>query len=491
MLPFLLTLALALGDQSGPDKKRIQSDWDQKVAHWKVPGAGLVLVGAGVADGVYVAGKRSLQGAEPIDEKTIFPAASLTKAFTATMVACLAQKGVVGLEDPVVKWLEWYHPKDSRYNDPICLKHLMDHSSGFPANDLLFYRSSDALDRTVRKLLLLPRFAPPGMTYEYQVIQYYALALAVQKAAGLPWTKSIQKEVLAPLKIQGAVWSNTEVNKVANRAHPHRLGQDGKCDAWADAWCDPLDNPSGGLWLPLDQWMPWLRLHAGIDSSGIKLDETLGLTKAAKETHQTQIRQGTVNEDHAMRPEVNGLGYGYGWVTMTYRGERVVAHGGVMDGFRAYIMIFPERKQALAVFANLDRTPFNHDVAYSMADLLLGQTPRNWTNRLKEKELSDKQSQAHRLMDWAEKTKIWQGIPLAKGMMGRFTNPAYGTIEMKETNLGLRVVVLGKELPLQRIGKDAFGVINESLADPEVLYLPTIRGGTWRFGGRLTADFTK
>ena len=501
MLPVLLTLALVLVDQSGPDRQRLQTELDRKIAQWKVPGAGLVLVGAGAADGVYVAGKRSIQAPELIDENTIFPAASLTKAFTATMVASLAQKGVVNVGDPVVKWLEWYKPKDTRFNDPICLKNLMDHSSGYPAHDLLFYQSKDSLDHMVRKLLLLPRFAPPGTTYEYQVTQYYALALAVQKASGLPWRESIQKEVLSPLKIQGAVWSKTEVDKVVNRAHPHRLAQEGNCQSWANAWSDPRDNPSGGLWMPLEQWVPWLRLHSGVDESGMELGAGKDLYKAAKETHQTRIRQGMGNEEPAFRPEVSELGYGWGWVTMTYRGERVLAHGGVMDGFRSFIMIFPQRKQALAVFANLDRTPFNHDVAYSLADLLLGQAPArqaparqapaNWTKRLQEKEQQGIQIQADRLLDWAEKSKIWQGIPMAKGMTGQFSNPAYGTIEVKETSGGLRVIVLGNDFPLQRIGKDSFVVINKILADPEVLFLPSNRGGTWRFGGRLTADFVK
>ena len=80
---------------------------------------------------------------------------------------------------------------------------------------------------------------------------------------------------------------------------------------------------------------------------------------------------------------------------------------------------------------------------------------------------------------------------MAKGMTGQFSNPAYGTIEVKETSGGLRVIVLGNDFPLQRIGKDSFVVINKLLADPEVLFLPSNRGGTWRFGGRLTADFVK
>ena len=51
MLPVLLTLALVLVDQSGPDRQRLQTELDRKIAQWKVPGAGLVLVGAGAADG--------------------------------------------------------------------------------------------------------------------------------------------------------------------------------------------------------------------------------------------------------------------------------------------------------------------------------------------------------------------------------------------------------------------------------------------------------
>lgn len=200
----LISLCILTFGQEPPNRERIQKEMDRALLDWQVPGAAMVLVGTGETDGVFVAGRRSLDSAEKVDPQTIFPAASLSKAFTATMVSCLDLKGSLHWNDPVIKWLDWYRPRENQFIEPIRLWHLGSHTSGYPAHDLLFYRSDSTLEGVVEKLLKLPRFDVPGRVYEYQTAQYYALALAAQNSAKVPWRDIwLNRKFFSPLGWKG------------------------------------------------------------------------------------------------------------------------------------------------------------------------------------------------------------------------------------------------------------------------------------------------
>lgn len=489
MFATVTSLVLLSFGQEPPGRERIQEELDRALSDWKVPGAALVLVGAGRADGVYVAGRRSLNSSEKVDAKTLFPAASLSKAFTATMVSCLGLKGAVDWNDPVVKSLDWYRPRDNQFNEPIRLIHLGSHTSGYPAHDLLFYRSEDTLEGVVEKLLRLPRFDAPGRVYEYQTAQYYALALAAQNATKKPWRELVNREVFQALGIKGEIWSEAEALQFKNRAYPHQTQGENRVIPWAEAWGDRRDNPSGGLWLPVDQWSSWLRFQAGIGAK--ELESQTNLSKAIQETRVPRISQQGINEDPVFQPEVSNLGYGLGWVTMNYRNEPVLAHGGVVDGFRAFIMVFPKRKQALVTLSNLDRTPFNHDLGYSVADLLIGAPSASWKTRLQKKQEDKTKAKVNRLRIVEEKTKEWHGVPLSPLMVGRFVNPAYGPIEIKDSKEGIWLKIFGRKVQLKRTGNGTFVFFDEICGDPELIFLQEGNAGAWHIGGRVTAEFVR
>jgi hypothetical protein len=49
--------------------------------------------------------------------------------------------------------------------------------------------------------------------------------------------------------------------------------------------------------------------------------------------------------------------YGYGWITMTYRGLREVGHGGDITGFNTYIARYPDEKFTVIVLSNVGMRP--------------------------------------------------------------------------------------------------------------------------------------
>src|SRR5215207_11308046 len=68
-----------------------------------------------------------------VDEETIYHWASITKTFTGIAIMQLRDRGLLRLDDPVVKYLPELRAAHNPYGDmsDITIRHLMSHSAGF------------------------------------------------------------------------------------------------------------------------------------------------------------------------------------------------------------------------------------------------------------------------------------------------------------------------------------------------------------------------
>jgi serine-type D-Ala-D-Ala carboxypeptidase/endopeptidase len=174
-----------------------------------VPGA----TGAAVAarDGeqrlVLVSGTAH-QGGLPVGADTRFEIGSLTKTFTALLLATMAARGEVGYDDPVSR----YVPARARQWRQVTLAHLVTHSAGLPRLPPGLLRSSlsswysnpyrafsqrdliAAVDRT--------RFrTQPGERVHYSNFGVALLGVALARAADRPFEDLLADRVLGPLDL--------------------------------------------------------------------------------------------------------------------------------------------------------------------------------------------------------------------------------------------------------------------------------------------------
>ena len=69
-------------------------------------------------------------GDTKVDENTLFEIGSISKTFTAILLAKIAQKGEMDLNDPIARYLPEEVSTPSRNGQFIQLKHLVTHTSG-------------------------------------------------------------------------------------------------------------------------------------------------------------------------------------------------------------------------------------------------------------------------------------------------------------------------------------------------------------------------
>src|SRR5450759_2832927 len=92
-----------------------------------------------VRDGRIVAreneGFQNLERREPVTNDTIYHWASITKTFTGIAIMQLRDRGLLSLDDPVVKYVPELRLAHDPFGDisQVKIRHLMSHSAGFRA----------------------------------------------------------------------------------------------------------------------------------------------------------------------------------------------------------------------------------------------------------------------------------------------------------------------------------------------------------------------
>jgi len=169
------------------------------IAAQQMPGGQLWIEQAGRTPYRRAYGRRAIEPvAEPLDESTIFDAASLTKAVvTATLVQILREQGRLDVDAPLQRYLPDCGGTDKA---AITLRHLLTHSSALPAslpgNGAGNWSGiADAL----RIACALPLDGTPGGQFRYSDINFILLGAIVARQSGQPLEAFARQALFEPL----------------------------------------------------------------------------------------------------------------------------------------------------------------------------------------------------------------------------------------------------------------------------------------------------
>src|SRR5258708_4805131 len=93
-------------------ESRIDSIIERSLKSWRVPGAAIGIVRDDRIIYLKGHGVREAGRSGPVTPETIFPLASCTKAFTTLALAMLVDQGKMHWEDPVRKYVPYFHLAD-------------------------------------------------------------------------------------------------------------------------------------------------------------------------------------------------------------------------------------------------------------------------------------------------------------------------------------------------------------------------------------------
>jgi CubicO group peptidase (beta-lactamase class C family) len=327
-------------------------------ADWRVPGdadvAGLLdqrialRAGAGMVAGPIEPGGARIvvrgpaQG-EAFDEDTLFEIGSMTKVFTALLLADMALKGEVSLDDPAAKYLPEGATMPSRGGREITLRNLTMQNSGLPRlpDNLRFADPDDPYADYIEADLLafLSRYELPrdiGSEYEYSNLGVGVLGYVLGRAAGSDYETLLRERILDPLGME-----DTAIELSA--AQQQRLAQ--PHDAYmrpTKPWRIPTMAGAGALRSTGEDMLIFL---------AAALDPASPIGSAMELTLSERLDQaGTTNQT------------ALGWMIMPAPQGEVWLHGGGTGGFRTFMGVQREAGRAVVVLTNSAVEPSAQDV---------------------------------------------------------------------------------------------------------------------------------
>jgi CubicO group peptidase (beta-lactamase class C family) len=295
-------------------------------------------MGVGIVVGLLDAGGTRLVSygqsgtARPLDGSTVFEIGSISKVFTALVLADMVRTGEVALEDPVAKYLPATVTVPARNGRQITLLDLATQSSGLPRMPTNLAPKDPAnpyADYTVQQLYeflggyQLSR--DPGARYEYSNLGFALLGHALALRAGKPWEQVVEERVIRPLGLNDTRITLTPAMQ-ARLAAGHADGQP------AASWDLAVFAPAGALRSTASDMLRFLA--AAMDTTG-----PLAPVFRATEQARRVVTPGR-------------LEIGLGWHILHIDGRDIVWHNGGTGGYHAFAGFEPATRRAVVILAN-------------------------------------------------------------------------------------------------------------------------------------------
>lgn len=443
MLRFLVLLAPVLlqAAYSGfsPKAERAQEvlkDFDalieKALADFQVPGIALGVV----VDGHIIYSKgfgyRDVERKLPVDENTLFPIGSCTKAFTAFTVGNLVDEGLLSWDQPVIDVLPQFRLWDQYATVNVTIRDLLTHRTGMPRHELVWYNSKMTRDEMLRRIRYLQPSSDIRARYQYGNLMYLVAGLAMEEVAGKSWEEMISERILRPLKMNRTNFSVEESQKGDNFAFPYaEQGSKLKKIKFLDI---SLISPAGCLNSCAADMARWVQMQL---AGGVYANQALINPVTLQELHTPQI----IIPGAPETKETLLNAYGIGWQILSYRGHYFVSHDGVSDGFTSVVGFFPGENVGLVVLANKNMTGLPRYLSFELIDRILGLSHHDWfkegVDSIRKKKESAKETQNQE--DRMRKKGTCPCHPLEE-YAGVYENPGYGKISIELVDGKLQAV---------------------------------------------------
>jgi CubicO group peptidase (beta-lactamase class C family) len=490
----LAGLAFA-GDGAAPaarlDAVAVDAAVHEALKSWDVPGAAVAIVRDDQVVYLKGYGVREVGREEKVTPDTVFPIASCTKAFTTTAMAMLVDEGKMAWDDPPRKYVPYFRLSDPLVDANVTLRDLVTHRTGVRSHDLLWYRSPWTQEEIIRKIGRVKVELPFRTAFRYQSTMFTTAGHAVAAASGTSWADFVQKRILDPLEMKNTTLTTTAVERMPDRASPHRKDASGRPQAinWY-----PLEvpEPAGSVNSTARDLANWVRFHL---SDGVFAGKRLVSAASLGETHTPQIALPVEGTARAMNPDTLQMSYGMAWLIYDYRGRLVLTHAGLIDGFRAQILFVPREKLGLVMLCNLDQTLMNVALGNNLLDLLLGLDKKDWNRIEGDVARSEREAAEARAKEREEKQQHSTKPSREPGAyVGDYEEPAYGTatVRLEQGVLVWRWSTFRG--PLEHYHYDTFTLRAGSIVGtPPVTFILGDDGNvqTMRVGGAVDVEFKK
>jgi CubicO group peptidase (beta-lactamase class C family) len=297
----------------------------------------------------------------PINGETVFFIGSVTKTFTSLLLAEMASRGEVSVDDLAAKYLPASSRLPSRGGNEITLLQLATNTSGLPmnANNMVGAGDREQYETHTVDMMYdylakfeLPR--DPGAKYEYSNLGMSLLGDVLGRAAGLSYEELVVERICRPLGM-----TSTRVRPDEGMQTLLAMGRD-EADQPTGPW--QLDSlvPAGAIHSTANDLLKYAAAQAGITESP--------LTPVIESTHvfRTEDRRGIGSRlmfGRTAMPWIEGGAY-------EPPGMELLSHAGGAGSYHAWVGFDKQQRRGVIVL-----TTANHVNGSAIGGTLLQRLP--------------------------------------------------------------------------------------------------------------------
>jgi CubicO group peptidase (beta-lactamase class C family) len=264
------------------------------------------------------------------DNRTIFEIGSISKTFTAILLADAVNKGKIKLDDPVNKYLPDSIPAIKFDGVSVTVKSLINHSSGIPRmpDNFTANKTDPYIDYDDRKLFgFYKNFKPvrkPGDKYEYSNLAVGTVGVILERINKDSYENMLLKTICKPLGMN----DTKEYLRGQDSARFAKGYDDGNFVA---PWNFKAFMGAGGIRSTTADMILYAQAQLGTASPALNTDIQLTHTVTFKTADAT---------------------LGMAWHYLKPGKDEILFHNGGTGGYKSYLAVNLQKKFALVILSN-------------------------------------------------------------------------------------------------------------------------------------------
>ena len=333
----------------------VEQVYHQQIKAAGIVGSSLVLIRDGAVVASAVDGYQDLDAKRPVDAQTIYHWASITKTFTGIAIMQLRDRGLLSLDDPIVKYVPEFGKVHNPYGDvaQVTIRHMMTHSSGLRAptwpwgGDQPWHPFEPTQwEQLVAMLPYTQLNFAPGTKYSYSNPGVIFLGRIIQVLSGDDYEVYIAKNILMPLGMHSSFFDRAPYYLRPHRSHSYLRDDTGLREARFD-FDTGITVSNGGLNAPPADMAKYVAFLMG-DSRTAVYDTVL------KRLSLEEMWMPRIRASDGEGASGDAAQAGLSFFLERHAGLDFVAHSGDQNGFISHFYLHRPSRTAYIVSFNTD-----------------------------------------------------------------------------------------------------------------------------------------
>ncbi|WP_127124830.1 serine hydrolase domain-containing protein [Pseudoflavitalea rhizosphaerae] len=292
-------------------------------------------------------GYASLEHIVPVTNETVFEAASVSKQFTAAAVLLLVRQGRISLDDDIRK----YVPELPDYGKKINLRMCLTHTSGLKdwrnvtylsslPTGLRLFNQEDAINMICRQSNLNFK---PGTRYSYTNAGFDLLGIVVERVTKRSFASFVRDSLLIPAGMKHSAFRNKFEDIIPNMASAYY----GSRTHLRHGYTTDETYGAAGLITCADDLRKW--------------NEFINKGNLA----QTRLQRYVLTSGDTISYAIGGVH------VMDFDGIREISHSGLLSGYRALVLYYPQYDISVSYMTN-NKNIITADLQVKIFEILFG-----------------------------------------------------------------------------------------------------------------------